>query len=95
MQEKLLAEHHVKGEHGEDILLSYYLLVEELRDPSGSQLCELYGAKINRRCSGQVEAKCLRRITVLGEEMLRIVEELSRYQVFPVHLEDCVLNLLP
>jgi len=94
MQTKLLSEQQVTGEGGEIIMLSYELLTEELRDAEGKLICELYGARITRRVGECVEEHSIRNITALGNEILRIVDELARHTVFPVHMEDCVQELL-
>ena len=94
MREYFLAEQQIKGENSETIILSYYLLGEELTDPGGAVLCELYGAEIRRRSAVRAESAAVLRITALAGEILRVVDELARCAVFPVHLEDCVQELL-
>ena len=90
MKKTLLVSQNVSGE----IRLDYYLLTEELYDSKGNLICELYGARIEKHRQNRVEIRDMARLTALGSEILRLVEELSSHTVMPETMEDCVMELL-
>ena len=95
MGEHLLATHLVTADDGSQITLSYYLLTEELTDTDGVPVCELYGARITKQRAGRITSHTIPRITVLGHEILRIVDSMATGTVFPETMEDCLMELLP
>ena len=80
MHEQLLAKHQLTTEDGALLTLSYYLLAEELLDKDGVPICEMYGAKIVKERAEQTVTRSIPRITVLGSEIMRIVESTALLQ---------------
>ena len=94
MHEQLLAKHQLPTEDGALLTLSYYLLAEELLDKDGVPICEMYGAKIVKERAEQTVTRSIPRITVLGSEIMRIVESLSSGTVAPETMDECLEELL-
>lgn len=96
MKELLIAEHTVPKDNGAPLHLSYYMVSELLMDARGCPVCEMYGARIEKKAEGA--ARTSRRIpgiTMLRGEIVRIVRSLSEHTVMPETMVECLEGLLP
>ncbi len=71
--------------------LTYDVLVEEIGDARGCQLCENYGLRIEHTTPlGEVSVKEIPGITTSADKILALFERVARLEVTPATLADVV-----